>query len=299
MLLNDLDKIKKEFADHNEKVLNKFVTIIGGIVEHGLAKHIGGIDFDERAKDGVTENGVACCVFLEGVLTNTRKMHQVLSALLPPEHLQDVFSRIFAFLDQKTPALFIAAAENDSGPGGKKFSFPTTDAGKKRLLDEVDSVTRSLNALEGVFPWDFSTVTVLAKKLEVEIPDRPSLQQPETTAACPPSKGGELVEENGQISQQLKLDEPASHEDLEVIANDAAGEDDAVNGQHSSEVADETSKPEVEVPDVANDLISKSETLESSETVQPPEDADDSEGQNPEFSESENQVSEEQALPPS
>lgn len=182
-LLNDLDKIKKEFADHNEKVLNKFVTIIGGIVEHGLAKHIGGIDFDERAKEGGADKDITCCVFLEGVLTNTRKMHQVLCLLLPPEHLQDVFSRIFAFLDQKTPGIFIAAAESESGLSSMKFSFPSTDAGKKRLLDEVDSVTTSLNALEGVFPWDFSATSILAKKLEYDLPDRsPTPQVVDATA---------------------------------------------------------------------------------------------------------------------
>ena len=172
-LLNDLDKIKKEYADHNEKVLNKFVTIIGGIVEHGLAKHIAGTDFDARAKQGSKAPGdsVACCVFLEGVLTNTRKMHQVLSALLPPEHLQDVFSRIFAFIDQKIPSLMIAATEK-SGSNGQPagFSFPGTNDGKQRLLDEVASMTKHLNALDGVFPWEFSAVSVLAKTLEYEIP---------------------------------------------------------------------------------------------------------------------------------
>jgi len=182
-LLTDLDKIKKEYADHNENVLNKFVSIIGGIVEHGLAKHIGGTNFDARAEDSklTTENGVTCCVFLEGVLTNTRKMHQVLSALLPPEHLQDVFSRIFAFIDQKIPALLISAAENRGGApaGGSSatFSFPTTDAGKKRLLDEVASITADLNALEGVFPWEFSAASVLAKTLEYQMATEPVNQE--------------------------------------------------------------------------------------------------------------------------
>ena len=174
-LLTDLDKIKKEYADHNEKVLNKFVTIIGGIVEHGLAKHIVGTDFDARAKKNShsSQDVASCCVFLEGVLTNTRKMHQVLSALLPPEHLQDVFSRIFAFIDQKIPALLITAAESRGrAPSSKtaSFSFPTTQDGKKRMLDELASMTTSLNALAGVFPWEFSAVSVLAKTLEYEIP---------------------------------------------------------------------------------------------------------------------------------
>jgi vacuolar protein sorting-associated protein 54 len=215
-LLTDLDKIKKEYADHNEKVLNKFVTIIGGIVEHGLAKHIGGTDFDARAKDPSltsTEDGVACCVFLEGVLTNTRKMHQVLSALLPPEHLQDVFSRIFAFIDQKIPALLITAGENGNTmtEGAKAstpvFFFPSTSGGKKRLLDEVDSVTASLNGLDGVFPWEFSAVSVLAKTLEYETPTRSTEPEDENPCRPDPANSGEIGEESGVVPATDENDE--------------------------------------------------------------------------------------------
>jgi vacuolar protein sorting-associated protein 54 len=188
-LLLSLDQIKREFADHNEKVLNKFVTIIGGIVEHGLAPKIGGTNFDARAKTIPPVNGVVtCCVFVEGVSTNTRKMHQVLTSLLPPDHLQDVFSRIFAFVDQKVPSIFVAAADgtlptkvtpkkgaaaspNNSGTrvAIPTFSFPKTDEGKERMLIEVDIMTEKLNGLEGVQPWDFTAVNVLEKKLEYRL----------------------------------------------------------------------------------------------------------------------------------
>ena len=45
-LLTDLDRIKREFAEHDERVLGKFVSIIGGIVEHGLDPRISRKDFD-------------------------------------------------------------------------------------------------------------------------------------------------------------------------------------------------------------------------------------------------------------
>jgi len=157
-LLQDLDRIKKEYNDHNEKVLNKFVNIIGGIVEHNLAPRIAGTNFDARAAAG---NGDGCCVFLDGVSTNARKMHQVLSALLPPDHLQDVFSRILAWLDQKTPDLFEAA--------GGQFQFPVTDPGKRQMLVEVEQMTTNLNQLPGVRPWEFTVIRVLERKLEYEL----------------------------------------------------------------------------------------------------------------------------------
>lgn len=176
-LLTDIDKIKKDYVDHNENVLNKFVTIIGGIVEHGLAPRIAKTNFDARARDLPfdTLEKLSCCVFMEGVSTNTRKMHHVLNALLPPDHLQDVFSRIFAYLDQKVPALLIAATKpNSNGPAS--FKFPDTAQGKRRFLLEVECMTENLNRMAGVHPWDFTAIQVLERELDYEL-------EPEETEA--------------------------------------------------------------------------------------------------------------------
>ncbi|GKY92247.1 hypothetical protein MPSEU_000195900 [Mayamaea pseudoterrestris] len=178
MLLTSFDQIRKEYADHNEKVLNKFVTIIGGIVEHGLAPKIPGTDFDAKSQlSSVNADGsILCCVFFEGVSTNARKMHQVLASLLPHDHLQDVFSRIFSFLDQKIPSLFISMSEaltSDKNGSTQRsapaFRFPNTDGGKKQMLLEAEVMTKNLNALPGVFPWDFTIVSVLGKHMMYEL----------------------------------------------------------------------------------------------------------------------------------
>ena len=182
-LLSVFDQIKKEYAEHNEKILNKFVTIIGGIVEHGLAPKIRGTDFDARSKIPPLPDGkVACCIFLEGISTNTRKMHQVLASLLPPDHLQDVFSRIFAFVDQKVPDLFRALAAEvppPNAPAAAAFVFPKTDDGKRRLLLEVDVMTNNLNGLDGVRPWEFTLTFILGKLLEIRVDpaDPPAVEQ--------------------------------------------------------------------------------------------------------------------------
>jgi vacuolar protein sorting-associated protein 54 len=174
-LLTEIDKIKKEYQDHNEKVLNKFVSIIGGIVEHGLAPRIAYTDFSKRENEHPIKNpdAIPCCVFLEGISNSTRKLHQVLNSLLPPDHLQDVFSRIFAYLDEKIPALFIAAATsaNPQNNGSPLFEFPSTDDGKRRLLMEVLHTTKTLNALDGILPWDFTAVNVLERRLDYKLPE--------------------------------------------------------------------------------------------------------------------------------
>lgn len=193
-LLNDLDTIKKEYEEHNEKILNKFVTIIGGIVEHGLAPRIGNIDFDERANE-LTNDLITCCVFLDGVSTNIRKMHQVLSSLLPPDHLQDSFSRIFAYLDQNLPELFIAATVGNPPSKPPTFAFPTTDEGKNRMLLEVEMTTKNLNELPGVRPWEFTTMSVLEQELDYKL--RPHVDEP-------------LVPQSDPKAEQPTEDKPAS-----------------------------------------------------------------------------------------
>ena len=196
-LLSEIDRIKKDYTDHSEKVLNKFVTIIGGIVEHGLAPRIAGTDFDARSADpslSPSTDGVLCCAFLDGVATNTRKMHQVLVLMLPQEHLQDVFSRIFAYLDNKVPALLASAAANPSSPNeAPSFFFPSTDEGKHRLLLEMESMTLSLNGLPGVLPWDFTCTNVLERKIDYSFQRPPNGDEDvkETTSETPDEVCGE------------------------------------------------------------------------------------------------------------
>ena len=173
LLLSDLDKVKQDYADHLEKVLTKFVTILGGIVEHTLAPLIVKTDFDQRAAMFDNEGNakhptVSCSPFLEGVIANTKKMHQVLNSLLPPEHLRDVFSRIFLYLDQKIPLLYSSTATSSSknlDGAQPSFKFPTTDKGKQRMIAEVHYVIKCLNDIPGVTPHKFTSPSTLKKQL--------------------------------------------------------------------------------------------------------------------------------------
>jgi vacuolar protein sorting-associated protein 54 len=167
-LLFELDKIKSDYHEHCEKILNKLVSIIGGIVEHSLAPRIANTDFEERARevssslDNDPNAPVECCPFLDNVVTNTKKMHQVLLLMLPTELLRDVFSRIFAYLDHKVPSLFKTAANS-----GQSFSMPSTDDGKLQMIKEVEYMAKTLNGLLGVEPWNFTATKVLEQELDV------------------------------------------------------------------------------------------------------------------------------------
>ena len=102
MLLSDLDKIKQDINEHGEKILAKFVSIVASIVESSLAPTIMQTNFD-------SDDAATAPPFLEGILKNVTKLHQVLVALLPPEQLDDVFGRIYNYLDTKVPELFQSA----------------------------------------------------------------------------------------------------------------------------------------------------------------------------------------------
>jgi len=238
-LLNDLDRIKKDYTDHSEKVLNKFVTIIGGIVEHGLAPRIANTDFDARAREqppGTAED-LACCVFLDGISTNTRKMHQVLSTMLPPDHLQDVFSRIFAYVDQKVPTLLVSAASTSSAPNGSpSFRFPITDDGKKRLIVEVQSMTVKLNGLEGVLPWDFTCTNVLESKLDYKL----------VTEAVPNSENTEQA--NGVEAEPPLVDEQEAKPEKTEEANGVAESLAVENGSRGSADTPDPGEAEESLP---------------------------------------------------
>jgi len=179
-LLYELDKIKADYKEHSEKILSKLVSIIGGIVEHSLAPRIAHTDFDARAKtvslssDKVASpsdtTNVDCCLFLDNVVTNTRKMHQVLHVMLPAELLRDVFSRIFAYLDHKVPSLFKTAGATTNTTSleqQKIFMMPTTDDGKLQMIKEVEYMARTMNGLPGVEPWNFTAMKILEQELDI------------------------------------------------------------------------------------------------------------------------------------
>jgi len=248
-LLAELDSIKNEYKDHNDKVLNKFVSIIGGIVEQGLAPRIASTDFDIRAQKLISANqdAVDVCVFLDGISSNTRKLHHVLDSLLPPDHLQDVFSRIFAHLDQKIPALFIAAASGTPKAGSSHFSFPSTDDGKRRLLIEVAHTIQTLNSLNGVHPWDFTAMNVLERKIDYKLPE---------------ASIGTSMEEQTSLPKNSM---PRTGED--TVATVTEKEETAeVSGQKKRELTNEAEKPpEEDTPSEAEHTQSMNGTEESKE----------------------------------
>jgi hypothetical protein len=230
-LLSDMDKIKQDYSEHNEKILCKLVSIIGGIVEHSLAAKIPQTNFDRLASTG--EEIIDCSPFIDSVVTNTKKMHQVLNVILPPELLRDVFSRIFAYLDHKVPSLYKDFAADPNAPNKPRFSMPTSNEGKRRLVREVEYMTKTLNCLAGVQPWHFTAMKVLEQELDIEEEESTLLQSdekkeaddnppvsndsPESSSAASPL----LNSESKQLTEPSSAASPPVVEQLIDVATDA------------------------------------------------------------------------------
>jgi hypothetical protein len=75
----------------------------------------------------------------------------------------DVFSRIFAHLDSKVSKSFITADSDDKNT----FSFPTSPDGKLRLIMEVKVMAEALSSLPSIRPWEFPSILILRKRLDV------------------------------------------------------------------------------------------------------------------------------------
>jgi len=262
-LLTDLDKIKTDYAEHSEKVLNKLVSIIGGIVEHSLAPKIAKTSFDER---GATmpmpespDAALECCAFLDSVLTNTTKMHQVLKVMLPDELLRDVFSRIFAYLDHKIPSLYKAAAISAE----KNFTMPTTDNGKIRLIKELQYVTGALNCLPGVLPWKFTAMKVLEQELDIVVIQ----PEPEDTP-----------QEEDVADEKKEADDgaPTPSVDLGPIDN-KEGQEENIEGDGNLPANDEASSGKEEVPEEHTTTIPKEQVKSPLEEHAAPSDTQDEE----------------------
>jgi vacuolar protein sorting-associated protein 54 len=186
----EFQRVKKEYDKHREMIFEKFVTIIKAVVQHSLAPQISSTDFDKRAEHFSSDIGseksgavVQVCPFLEGLLTNASMMHQVLRSMLPESQVEDVFLRIFTFIDQQVPILFVMATQTSRDDKLnvvevatkdikiKKhqpcFSFPKKRDGMRRMLEEIIWTTVKLNQLSGVRPYTFTMASILGKKMGV------------------------------------------------------------------------------------------------------------------------------------
>lgn len=132
MLLLEIDRLSQDFYDHHGQIVAKFVGIVGDFVDASALK-LQSMDWDRFAQGKNQQQ----CEYFEEVQRNVTALHRVLSTTLPPEQLQDVFSRIFALLNRKIPTHF-------------EDIMPHSGTGKQRILDEITHLVANLSRLKQI-----------------------------------------------------------------------------------------------------------------------------------------------------
>ncbi|KAE8895743.1 hypothetical protein PF005_g2197 [Phytophthora fragariae] len=124
LLLDEFDRVLRDYAEHNEKIFSKFTSIVEDqIMKRFLENVATEVDYDS-ASLAVPSNP------MRGITQSTLKLHAVLHPLLSPPQMKDVLSRVFDMFTQKLPDCF-------------KLVQPRTAAGKKRVVEDVEVFVQS------------------------------------------------------------------------------------------------------------------------------------------------------------
>ncbi|RLN70547.1 hypothetical protein BBJ28_00005194 [Nothophytophthora sp. Chile5] len=113
LLLDEFDRVLRDFAEHDEKIFSKFTSIVEDqIMKRFLENVAAEVDYDSGSLSIPTNP-------MRGITQSTLKLHAVLHPVLSPPQMKDVMSRVFDMFTQKLPDCF-------------KQVHPQTATGKKR-----------------------------------------------------------------------------------------------------------------------------------------------------------------------
>ncbi|KAI9921816.1 hypothetical protein PsorP6_002728 [Peronosclerospora sorghi] len=131
LLLDEFDRVLRDYAEHNEKIFSKFTSIVEDQIMNRFLENIATeasqfeltIDYDSASLSVPTSN-------MRSITQNTLKLNAVLHPILSPPQMKDVLSRVFDMFTQKLPDCF-------------KLVKPRTEAGRKRVVEDIEVFIRS------------------------------------------------------------------------------------------------------------------------------------------------------------
>lgn len=147
VLLAEFDRVSQELREHHGKLLLKVVQIVGEFIESKTAS-LRALDWDRS--QGQSE------YFQEAQKTVTT-LHKVVVQILPPEQVQDVFSRIYLLLNRNIPIHF-EQVQPATKTGRQRYAFAKflwcsfldslhPSLRTSRILDEVSHLVATLSRL--------------------------------------------------------------------------------------------------------------------------------------------------------
>ncbi|CAH0477773.1 unnamed protein product [Peronospora belbahrii] len=126
LLLDEFDRVLRDFAEHNEKIYSKLTGIVEDQIMNRFLENVATEVNYDFASLAIPTNP------MRGITQNTLKFHAVLHPILSPPQMKDIMSRVFDMFTQKLPECF-------------KLVRPQTAAGKKRVVEDVDMFVKSFN----------------------------------------------------------------------------------------------------------------------------------------------------------
>ncbi|GLD93099.1 hypothetical protein PINS_up001691 [Pythium insidiosum] len=131
LLLEEFDRVMRDYAEHNEKIFSKFTSIVEDqIMKRFLENVHHEVDYDS-AGTAIPSNP------MKGIKDSTLKLHGVLHPVLSQPQMKDVMTRVFDMFTQKLPECF-------------KQVQPRTPAGKQRVVEDISLFVRSFTEVTAV-----------------------------------------------------------------------------------------------------------------------------------------------------
>lgn len=133
LLLEEFDRVLRDYAEHDEKIFSKFTSIVEDQVKRYLENAGSEINYD-------TPDLVLPTTPLNSIAQTTLKLCAVLKPVLPTPQMKDVLTRVFDMFALRIPEYYAQVQ-------------PTTPNGKQRVLEDVALFVNSFASVE-VMSWD-------------------------------------------------------------------------------------------------------------------------------------------------
>ncbi|DBA02352.1 TPA: LOW QUALITY PROTEIN: hypothetical protein N0F65_007171 [Lagenidium giganteum] len=130
LLLEEFDRVLRDYAEHNDKIFSKFTSIVEDQMKRCLENVSNEIDYDSSSTAVPSKP-------MNVIAQSTLKLYSVLAPVLPSPQMKDIMTRVFDMFTQKLPELY-------------KRVQPKTAAGKKRVIDDVSMFVQNFAEVQVV-----------------------------------------------------------------------------------------------------------------------------------------------------
>ena len=130
----------QDYLEHREKIFAKFVTITEELVASNcrdLPKRDWSLPDSNASNTGNNNNGVS--QYMLDIVKGTTTLHRLLVQLLPPNQVQEIFTRIVALLNRVLPEHFAHVDANS-----------LSSIGTQRILTDITHLVNSLRKVRGL-----------------------------------------------------------------------------------------------------------------------------------------------------